>query len=389
MKTLIKWPGGKSEEVARIEELVPTDYDRYIEPFFGGGAVFWALQPSPAVLNDISTELMDFYRFLGGDLDREAFERHLYAYVDHWERLESVMAAIQDDVVAGYFAYRRDELTKPEFEDRIAEILASNAAVFDRIDAAFSVDKPALIATIEDRLTAKLVRTSDTVDEANDFPESDVLKNVETGIRGGFYTHFRTVLNRAKLGDLELSRAKEIANYFFIREFCYGSMFRYNSRGEFNIPYGGIAYNGKDLRRKVDHVLSAEVRDLLRGAELYSDDFEVVLDACGPGEDDFVFFDPPYDTEFSGYNGDPFDEADHRRLAAWIKDSPAKFVLVIQNTELIQSLYADETGITIESFDKQYAYNVRDRNEREVQHLIVHNLEREQQSLVNFSGQSE
>lgn len=385
MDTLIKWPGGKSEEVDRIKEFVPSEYDRYIEPFFGGGAVFWELKPDRAVLNDISSELMDFYRYIGGKRDRAEFKSHMYEYVEHWELLSSIVEEIQDDILSTYFKYSRNNISRVEFEKEIKEILEKNGEVFEQIDEEFSVDRDALLATIEERLTSKLVRTSDKVDEGNDFPKSDVLKNVETGIRSGFYTHFRSILNQAKLGRIELRRSKEIANYFFIREFCYGSMFRYNSDGEFNIPYGGIAYNGKDIRKKVDRIFSPDVNDLLSRAELYSDDFETVLTKCAPTEDDFIFFDPPYDTAFSGYNGIAFGDDDHQRLADWIKSSSAKFILVIQNTEMIQSLYGNTEGINIESFDKQYSYNVRDRNERDVEHLIIHNLKREQKTLVNYT----
>ena len=44
MKPLIKWPGGKSSEINQFLTLIP-DYDRYIEPFAGGGAVFFHLNP--------------------------------------------------------------------------------------------------------------------------------------------------------------------------------------------------------------------------------------------------------------------------------------------------------------------------------------------------------
>jgi site-specific DNA-adenine methylase len=49
MQTLIKWPGGKTKEYPYIEDLIP-DFDRYIEPFFGGGAIFFQLQPKKAVI---------------------------------------------------------------------------------------------------------------------------------------------------------------------------------------------------------------------------------------------------------------------------------------------------------------------------------------------------
>ncbi|KKL45072.1 hypothetical protein LCGC14_2359360, partial [marine sediment metagenome] len=61
MKPLIKWAGGKSGEIKHIEKIIPK-FDRYIEPFFGGGAVFFDLEPKEAVINDVSGELMTFYK---------------------------------------------------------------------------------------------------------------------------------------------------------------------------------------------------------------------------------------------------------------------------------------------------------------------------------------
>lgn len=58
--TLIKWPGGKSSEIKEFKELIP-EYSRYIEPFFGGGALFFHLEPRKAIINDINKNLIDFY----------------------------------------------------------------------------------------------------------------------------------------------------------------------------------------------------------------------------------------------------------------------------------------------------------------------------------------
>ncbi|MBO4331227.1 MAG: DNA adenine methylase, partial [Oscillospiraceae bacterium] len=57
---MIKWPGGKAGEIKYIEHLIP-EFDRYIEPFFGGGAMFFFLKPHSAIINDISADLIDFY----------------------------------------------------------------------------------------------------------------------------------------------------------------------------------------------------------------------------------------------------------------------------------------------------------------------------------------
>ena len=61
MKTLIKWPGGKSSEFEKISSLIPS-FDRYIEPFFGGGALYFYLEPQNAIINDVNTKLYSFYK---------------------------------------------------------------------------------------------------------------------------------------------------------------------------------------------------------------------------------------------------------------------------------------------------------------------------------------
>ncbi len=62
MKPLIKWSGGKSDEIEQILKHIPDEYDTYIEPFVGGGAVFFHLEPLKAVINDIHPELVCLYR---------------------------------------------------------------------------------------------------------------------------------------------------------------------------------------------------------------------------------------------------------------------------------------------------------------------------------------
>lgn len=62
MKPLIKYRGGKSKEIPQIVAHIPEFSGRYIEPFFGGGALYFYLQPEKAIINDINVKLMDFYR---------------------------------------------------------------------------------------------------------------------------------------------------------------------------------------------------------------------------------------------------------------------------------------------------------------------------------------
>lgn len=61
MKPLIKYRGGKSKEIPTLFKHIPPYSGRYIEPFFGGGALFFFLEPKRAIINDINSKLISFY----------------------------------------------------------------------------------------------------------------------------------------------------------------------------------------------------------------------------------------------------------------------------------------------------------------------------------------
>jgi DNA adenine methylase len=61
MKPIIKYSGGKFKEIKNFRHFIPNSYKTYIEPFFGGGAVFFDLEPEQAIINDLNVGL---YKFL-------------------------------------------------------------------------------------------------------------------------------------------------------------------------------------------------------------------------------------------------------------------------------------------------------------------------------------
>ncbi len=69
---IIKWPGGKRRVAQTILEFVPPKFGTYYEPFFGGGAVFFALSPKKSVLSDANSELMNAYVHIRDDSARLA-----------------------------------------------------------------------------------------------------------------------------------------------------------------------------------------------------------------------------------------------------------------------------------------------------------------------------
>ena len=67
MKPMLKYRGGKSKEIPHIMEFVPRFSGRYIEPFLGGGALFFYLEPTQSIINDVNSKLMNFYRGVRND----------------------------------------------------------------------------------------------------------------------------------------------------------------------------------------------------------------------------------------------------------------------------------------------------------------------------------
>lgn len=68
-RPLLKWAGGKTQLLPGLLARAPRQYSKYIEPFFGGGALFFAVQPEGAVIADSNPELINLYRSVAYSVD--------------------------------------------------------------------------------------------------------------------------------------------------------------------------------------------------------------------------------------------------------------------------------------------------------------------------------
>ncbi|WP_374761651.1 DNA adenine methylase [Staphylococcus pseudintermedius] len=85
--------------------------------------------------------------------------------------------------------------------------------------------------------------------------------------------------------------------YYFINKTAYSGMIRYNSRGEFNVPYGRYANFNTELVNE-NHL------KLLKNSDIRNESYENSFNISN--EKDFIFLDPPYDTVFSDYGNEMF-----------------------------------------------------------------------------------
>ena len=366
MNPIIKWPGGKSREIDQIYHLIPK-FHRYVEPFFGGGALFFHLAPPQAAVNDLSADLMDFYRLV--QAQDVALLSTLKAISKTFQGVIHALSREADTLLELFTDLEEGILLEAQLEPAVAMLLSRLGKA--GFDPKLVWDPEGFYSCLQKNAVDKYVRTLKN-HKARPFSREDLTENLITGFAAGYYVYFRGVYNELALGrKASPSPGFRAAVFYFVREYCYGSMFRYNSAGEFNIPYGGMSYNRKDMDAKIGYMFSRETRRVFRDTRLCCMDFEAFLREIEIDEGDFLFLDPPYDTEFSDYEGRPFHKDDQARLAEVLKETPAKFLLIIKNTPYIRSLY--EKDFYIHSFDKQYTYNVRSRNQRDVEHLIITN----------------
>ena len=69
LSPLLKWVGGKRQLLSDILPMVDNKCSTYVEPFIGGGAVLFSMQPKRAIINDYNHELINVYRVVRDNLD--------------------------------------------------------------------------------------------------------------------------------------------------------------------------------------------------------------------------------------------------------------------------------------------------------------------------------
>jgi DNA adenine methylase len=244
LRPLLKWAGGKRSLVERIVGLFPEDITgrSFHEPFFGGGAVFFHVEPGSGSINDINPKLMNFYRVVRDD-----------------------PAALIEE--ASKYRYEEEE----------------------------------------------------------------------------FYEH-RSKFNSPGLSDVEYA-----AILLYLNKTAYNGLYRVNSKGEFNVPFG----------RHVDPTI-VKPRSIMRASRLLKDveircgGYDYVLEVAE--EDSLCYLDPPYHpasetANFTDYSMNGFKLGDQERLRDLCLELDRRgvvFVLSNSYTEKVTELYGDH-GFRIES----------------------------------------
>ena len=364
LSPIVKWAGGKEQELKYILPNMPSAFSRFIEPFVGGGAVYFSMNCKDLVINDKSPELTNLYNNV--KYHNSDFVQKLQNIYDAWTSLEDVLDKNIKFFNETYTKFKTNKISKDELKVVIATFITDKEKCFKQIlNGNLNKQYQIFLNELIRNISSKLIRMAELEQQKGDLPQKDIYDNFECALKGSFYMFIRALYNQNQTQNSEY--------FYFIREYCYSSMFRYNANGEFNVPYGGISYNHKNFQRKIDYIKSSELQSHFVNTDIYNLDFEEFLNKIKLKDTDFIFLDPPYDTDFSSYVNNSFDKKDQERLANYlINKCPAKFMLVIKNTDFISELYSNK-GLHINSFDKTYMVSFKGRNNRDCEHLIITN----------------
>jgi len=137
MKPLVKYRGGKSKEIPHILNYIPQFSGKYIEPFFGGGALYFHLEPKNAIINDINSKLMNFYLGVKNDFDKlkKELDDIGRTYKVNRRRFEELKSRtpeqrVKDDNEALYYEIRDmfNDLSEKKYSDALLYFFINKTA---------------------------------------------------------------------------------------------------------------------------------------------------------------------------------------------------------------------------------------------------------------------
>ncbi len=258
----LKWAGGKRRLLPDLVRHLPEEYGTYFEPFLGGGALFFAVQPQSAVLSDTNE---------------------------------------------------------------------------------------------------RLVRTWKTVRDA---PEA-LIERLST------FPHNEEFFLQQRQRDIDVEDDVEVAAWMlYLNRTAYNGLYRVNSKGGFNVPFG--RYENPTICN-VDRIRHCS--EVLSGVAIHHRDFTAVLKEAQPG--DFVYFDPPYvplseSSSFTGYTRDGFtldDQARLRDLAGDLKKRGVSVLLSNSSAPQVHELYSD--GFELREVQVSRAINSKASGRGKIAELLI------------------
>ena len=225
LKPFLKWPGGKSKELKVILPNMPANINNYYEPFIGGGAVYFAISANHYFINDKSQDLVDLYLNIKSADNFKLFE--ILSKIDnYWKSIDNIFNGNRKKFFETYIQFRLSENNNLKI---IIENLIENLTddFVSPLQETFNYDFKFYIKEIKLNLVRKMTRMKQLENQKGILSDEDVELNILTALKSSFYMYFRQLYNKPKKYNIDSKTYSSI--YYFIRNYTYSGMFRYNS----------------------------------------------------------------------------------------------------------------------------------------------------------------
>jgi DNA adenine methylase len=164
--------------------------------------------------------------------------------------------------------------------------------------------------------------------------------------------------------------ALRAARLLFLNQTCFNGLYRVNSRGEFNVPYGHRLLNETEFERRLLRVskLLRVKREMMSAENILRQDFRRTLESASPG--DFVYLDPPYFNtkkpgSFIGYTAGGFDSQSHIYILQWMKEASKLGIRALLSnghaSEIVSAAKKLKLSIEIQSVHRSIAASTGSR----------------------------
>ena len=245
---------------------------------------------------------------------------------------------------------------------RYFEPMVGSGAVFFYIKQVYNPDY-SMIFDINNDLINLYLQIRDNVDEMINFLK--IYKSNHTKNPKEYYYKMREKYNNT---EDKLERSTLL---LYLNKTCYNGLYRVNSKGEFNVPFG---------RYKNPAILQEEklrlASNLLEGTIIKALHFEKILDYAKPN--DFIYFDPPYyplseTSSFTNYQKGTFLDKEQKKLASVFKEldkKNCKVMLSNSDTDLIRDLYK---GYNIKVVRAKRMISCKGKGRGAINELVIRN----------------
>ncbi len=182
---------------------------------------------------------------------------------------------------------------------------------------------------------------------------------------------------RDRFNGGELSPAEDAAILLYLNKTGYNGLYRVNSRGVFNVPFG--TYNRPKIVSEDDVYAASKA---LRRVDLRCEDFSYLLDDAREG--DLVYLDPPYEplsrtSNFNTYSPNGFPWSEQERLAGVVRELDRRGILfTLSNSEPVKRLYK---GFRVSVVHANRSINTKTSGRGPVREIIVTNIPRRAAAL--------